>query len=175
MGREPLGVRSVPGTVLVPNLRFGDLVILDNLSSHKGVRASQLVRAMGAELVYLPALFAGSESDRAGVQQDQAGAAELCESETMADLWGCMQRVLESIPSLRRRRLTSNTVGTRYESTENALAMRISQPAPSDSAISSRIKGVVDGRRNLVFPRRRAIRFIVPRSYLGRSGFWATA
>ena len=40
--------------VLLANLRPGDLVILDNLSSHKGPRASQLVQTAGAQLMYLP-------------------------------------------------------------------------------------------------------------------------
>lgn len=41
--------------VLVPTLRDGDLVIMDNLGSHKvaGVRAA--IEAAGAKLVYLPA------------------------------------------------------------------------------------------------------------------------
>jgi transposase len=39
---------------LVPTLRPGDLVVMDNLSSHKGPRVAQLIRAAGAELVCLP-------------------------------------------------------------------------------------------------------------------------
>jgi len=40
--------------VLVPTLRPGDIVILDNLSSHKGKRARQAIRSAGAHLVFLP-------------------------------------------------------------------------------------------------------------------------
>jgi transposase len=40
--------------VLVPTLRPGDLVILDNLSSHKGARIGERIRAAQAELLYLP-------------------------------------------------------------------------------------------------------------------------
>lgn len=40
--------------VLVPTLRPGDLVVLDNLSSHKGPRVRQLVAAAGAGVLYLP-------------------------------------------------------------------------------------------------------------------------
>lgn len=40
--------------VLTPTLRPRDLVVLDNLSSHKGPRVAELIRAAGAELVYLP-------------------------------------------------------------------------------------------------------------------------
>jgi transposase len=40
--------------VLVPALRPGDVVILDNLSSHKGARVRALIEAAGASLLYLP-------------------------------------------------------------------------------------------------------------------------
>jgi transposase len=40
--------------VLVPALREGDIVIMDNLSSHKGQRVRDLIEAAGAELRYLP-------------------------------------------------------------------------------------------------------------------------
>ena len=40
--------------VLVPELRSGDVVILDNLSSHKGARVRALIEAVGASLLYLP-------------------------------------------------------------------------------------------------------------------------
>jgi len=40
--------------VLVPALRPGDVVVLDNLSSHKRARTRELIEAAGAELVFLP-------------------------------------------------------------------------------------------------------------------------
>lgn len=40
--------------VLVPDLRPGDLVIMDNLSSHKGPRVRAMIEAAGAGLLYLP-------------------------------------------------------------------------------------------------------------------------
>jgi transposase len=39
---------------LVPELRPGDIVVLDNLSSHKGGRARALIEAAGASLLFLP-------------------------------------------------------------------------------------------------------------------------
>lgn len=39
---------------LVPELAQGDIVILDNLSSHKSAQATQLIQACGAELLFLP-------------------------------------------------------------------------------------------------------------------------
>ena len=40
--------------VLVPELRAGDVVIMDNLSSHKRARTRELIEAAGAELLFLP-------------------------------------------------------------------------------------------------------------------------
>jgi len=40
--------------VLVPELREGDIVVLDNLSSHKGPKVRTLIEAVGASLIYLP-------------------------------------------------------------------------------------------------------------------------
>jgi transposase len=42
--------------VLVPELRPGDIVVLDNLSSHKGPKVRALVEAAGATLCFLPPL-----------------------------------------------------------------------------------------------------------------------
>ena len=40
--------------VLVPELRPGDIVIMDNLSSHKGTRTREMIEAAGADLKFLP-------------------------------------------------------------------------------------------------------------------------
>ena len=40
--------------VLVPTLRPGDIVIIDNLGSHKAKRTRQAIRAVGAKLLFLP-------------------------------------------------------------------------------------------------------------------------
>ena len=40
--------------VLVPTLHPGDIVIMDNLGSHKGKGVRQAIRAVGARLFYLP-------------------------------------------------------------------------------------------------------------------------
>lgn len=40
--------------VLAPQLRPGDLVVMDNLSSHKSQRTRQLIAAAGAQLLFLP-------------------------------------------------------------------------------------------------------------------------
>jgi putative transposase len=40
--------------VLAPTLRPGELVIMDNLGSHKGKAIRQAIRSAGAKLFFLP-------------------------------------------------------------------------------------------------------------------------
>ena len=40
--------------VLIPDLKPGAIVVMDNLSSHKGPRVRQMIEAAGASLLYLP-------------------------------------------------------------------------------------------------------------------------
>jgi transposase len=41
-------------TLLVPTLRPGDVVVLDNLGSHKGKEVRRAIRQAGAHLIFLP-------------------------------------------------------------------------------------------------------------------------
>jgi transposase len=40
--------------VLVPELKAGDIVVIDNLGSHKGASVRAAIEAAGAKLLYLP-------------------------------------------------------------------------------------------------------------------------
>src|SRR5215213_3500988 len=40
--------------VLTPTLRAGQVVVMDNLSAHKGKKVRKLVEARGCDLLYLP-------------------------------------------------------------------------------------------------------------------------
>jgi transposase len=40
--------------VLAPSLESGRIVVMDNLSSHKGPRVRELIEGRGCELIYLP-------------------------------------------------------------------------------------------------------------------------
>jgi transposase len=40
--------------VLLPSLRHGQVVVMDNLSAHKGKRIRELLESAGCELLYLP-------------------------------------------------------------------------------------------------------------------------
>ena len=43
------------GEVLCPTLRLGDIVVMDNLAVHKSPQVTALVKAVGAEVRFLPA------------------------------------------------------------------------------------------------------------------------
>ena len=40
--------------VLLPTLKRGQVMVMDNLSAHKGERVRELIEAKGCELLYLP-------------------------------------------------------------------------------------------------------------------------
>jgi len=40
--------------ILLPTLRAGDIVVMDNLSSHKTVGVKKMIESVGAKILYLP-------------------------------------------------------------------------------------------------------------------------
>jgi len=50
--------------VLAPRLSPGDIVIMDNLPAHKGAAVREAIEAVGAKLLFLPALLARLQPDR---------------------------------------------------------------------------------------------------------------
>lgn len=46
--------RTYVECVLVPTLRLGDVVVMDNLGSHKSPPVRKAIRAAGAHLLFLP-------------------------------------------------------------------------------------------------------------------------
>ena len=46
--------RTYVAEVLLPTLRPGDIVVLDNLGSHRSKAVRQLIRSVGAKLFFLP-------------------------------------------------------------------------------------------------------------------------
>ncbi len=82
--------------VLVPELKPGDVVVMDNLSSHKGGRIRHLIEETGAELRYLPPY----SPDLNPIEQVFSKVKQLLRSlahRTKEALWGAMQTVLDSI------------------------------------------------------------------------------
>jgi len=63
--------------ILAPTLSPGDVVVLDNLGSHKGKAARAAVGAQGAHLLFLPPYSPDLKSHRADVRQTQTLDAEV--------------------------------------------------------------------------------------------------
>jgi len=82
--------------VLVPALRPGDLVVMDNLSSHKGACTPQLVRAAEAELVYLPPYSPDLNPIELAFSKIKQRLRSLA-CRTVTQLWEVMQSVLDAV------------------------------------------------------------------------------
>jgi transposase len=81
--------------VLVPDLRPGDVVIMDNLSSHKGPRVRALIEAAGATLLFLPPYspdFNPIENAFAKLKALLRKAAE----RTVEGLWAAIRRIADT-------------------------------------------------------------------------------
>jgi len=79
--------------VLVPELREGDIVIMDNLGSHKGSGVRAAIEAAGAKLLYLPPYspdFNPIENAFAKMKALLRAAAE----RTIQGLWSAIGRYL---------------------------------------------------------------------------------
>ena len=84
--------------VLVPELRSGDVVIMDNLSSHKRQRVRDLIEGAGARLVFLPPY----SPDLNPIELILAKVKQLLRSSacrTANALWQAMQPVLDKVSS----------------------------------------------------------------------------
>ena len=82
--------------VLVPNLRPGDVVVMDNLSSHKGQHIRCLIEEAGAELRFLPPY----SPDMNPIELVFSKIKQLLRTlacRTRDALWGAMQSVLDRI------------------------------------------------------------------------------
>lgn len=97
--------RAFVGQVLVPALRPSDIVVLDDLSSHKREKILQLIRSAGAEVWSLASYSSGLnpiENVFAKIKPCRRSLA--CRSRET--LWSAMQGVLSSRPNTFRLRLT---------------------------------------------------------------------
>lgn len=80
--------------VLVPELQPGDLVVMDNLSSHKTPAVRQAIEAAGATLLFLPPYspdFNPIEQAFAKLKAHLRKAAE----RTIHGLWNAIGRILD--------------------------------------------------------------------------------
>jgi transposase len=81
--------------VLVPELEPGDIVVMDNLGSHKGAGVRTAIEAAGASLLYLPPYspeFNPIENAFAKLKAMLRKAAE----RTVEGLWNAIGRIIEA-------------------------------------------------------------------------------
>lgn len=82
--------------VLIEQLRPGDVVIMDNLSSHKRSRTRQLIESVGATLLFLPPY----SPDLNPIEMIFSKIKQLLRSlacRTRKALWNAMQSVLDQV------------------------------------------------------------------------------
>jgi len=82
--------------VLVPALSPGDVVVMDNLSSHKRARTRELIEGAGAELVFLPPY----SPDLNPIEMVFSKVKQKLRSlscRTREQLWRSMQGVLDTV------------------------------------------------------------------------------
>ena len=84
------------GQVLAPTLRPGQVVVMDNLSAHKGGRVREIVEGAGCEVLYLPPY----SPDLNPIEQAFSkvkGALRKAEARTREALIGAMGRALDRV------------------------------------------------------------------------------
>jgi len=82
--------------VLMPQLQLGDVVVMDNLSSHKRARTRELIESAGAAVLFLPPY----SPDLNPIEMIFAKIKQLLRSltcRTREALWQTMQSVLDQI------------------------------------------------------------------------------
>jgi transposase len=84
--------------VLCRSIHAGDVVVMDNLSSHKGARVKELIESAGATLLYLPPY----SPDFNPIEPAFSKFKQLVRSaghRVMEILWNDLQRMLDQISS----------------------------------------------------------------------------
>jgi len=84
--------------VLVPSLKPSDIVVMDNLSSHKGAAVKRSIEAADATLVYLPPYspdYSPIEPAFSKIKQSLRSLA----ARTRDALWSSVQPILDAVTS----------------------------------------------------------------------------
>jgi transposase len=89
--------RTYVEKVLAPTLNAGDIVVVDNLGSHKVKGVREAIEARGASLLFLPPY----SPDLNPIEQVFAKLKELLRAaaaRTVTDLWSAIGRLLDRFP-----------------------------------------------------------------------------
>jgi transposase len=82
--------------VLVKRLRPGDVVVMDNLSSHKGAKVRALIESVGATLLFLPSYSPDLNPIEMVFSKIKQRLRSLA-CRTRPALWAAMQSVLDAV------------------------------------------------------------------------------
>ena len=80
--------------VLVPELKPGDIVVMDNLSSHKGPAIRAMIAAAGASLLYLPPYSPDFNPIEKAFSKLKAHLRKAAER-TVSGLWDAISRLID--------------------------------------------------------------------------------
>jgi transposase len=81
---------------LGPTLRPGQIVLMDNVSSHKGGRVKEIIEGRGCELLYLPPYSPDFNPIEQAFSKEK-GILRRAESRTRESLIGAMGKALEAV------------------------------------------------------------------------------
>jgi transposase len=84
--------------VLTPKLCPNDVVVLDNLSSHKRPRVAELIRTAGAELVYLPPYSPDLNPIEQAFSKVKQSLRSLA-ARSVTEQWNSTQGILDQVTS----------------------------------------------------------------------------
>jgi transposase len=82
--------------VLVPELKPGDIVVMDNLSSHKGSAVRTMIEAAGASLLYLPPYSPDFNPIEKAFSKLKAHLRKAAER-TVSGLWRAIGRLIDLV------------------------------------------------------------------------------
>tara|TARA_B100000614_G_C14464609_1_gene459938 strand:- start:14 stop:490 length:477 start_codon:yes stop_codon:yes gene_type:complete len=82
--------------VLVPTLRPGDVVVMDNLPAHKPLAVRQAIEAAGAELRLLPAYSPDFNPIELAFAKIKAGLRKAA-TRTLPDLWDAIRDAIDAV------------------------------------------------------------------------------
>ena len=82
--------------VLVPTLRRGDVVVMDNLSSHKREKTRRLIESAGAQARFLPPFSPDLKTLENAVSKAKEGLRPMT-CRASGALWAAMQSVLDRV------------------------------------------------------------------------------
>ena len=89
--------------VLVPTLRKGDVVVMDNLGSHKVKGVREAIEAAGAEVLYLPPYSPDLNPIEMIFSKLKSGLRKLA-CRTREALWEAIPRILASVTKKQARK-----------------------------------------------------------------------